>query len=1459
MKTMSLSTQKNFRYLLVSIVLLFASNFLQAQTYNLHWGGAIWGTTPRVFANKTFKDTAFNIGGSNVNVFVDIHNSSRPVGQDTSNNSTTATNNGNYFQFQTPKIGSTNTTTPLNWFLPGSTGFSPLTLFMDWTDMTYNVTTTIKFSQPVKDVQFYLGDMDRTAPLTYVDRFTFTGTKNGVAAPNPVVTKFQPTLVGVDTVLINGNSAYGNASSTNNYNSSSTSLTTQGATVFLQYSSPVDQITLYWDQGPGASAAGTDPGNQAVTIGDIQFTKVTPPISAQSFPPVADNFANTPMPQSNGATLIPGLVAADPDGSILNYKIITIPTPAEGVLSYCSNGTNPCTGTVTSITANTILTPAQMATLKFDPAANYAGTAQFTFDVRDNAGNPSNVATYKLPVVAQPPVSNNIMENSMVNTNGATAIQSLISSDADGTISSYQITTLPTAIQGVLSVPCPPNLVGATCTGGFQDLNAVVLSNYPSGISLTATQMAGMRFDPAPGFVGNATFNYNATDNVGNLSNTANYTIPVSATSTVTRPPLADNITSQTLNNSLGNTAIPPLQANDLDGIVTSYRITTLPLPATGILRISCPSTPSGLTCTGGFADILANTVLTPAETARLFFDPAPGFTGTANFAYTATDNSGLVSNTANYNLPINNNPPVSNNIDATVPFNGAPTAIPALSGADADGSIASFTIATLPTAAQGILSISCPPTPTGATCTGGFANLTAAVLTANPGGIILTPAQASGIRFAPTTNFSGNAPFTFTSTDNSGNISAAANYNIRVELQPPATKDTINAVLVNTAGPTVINGMNGTDADGTIASYKIFSVPDPSQGILSIPCPATPVGTTCTGGFANLTAAALAADSSGITLTPAQAAGLRFDPTAGYAGLVSFKFGAIDNSGLLSNVSNYVVPVSAGATNIPPVAKNIIVSPMPSTNGPTVIPSLVGTDPDGTIASFSLKSIPAVSQGVLSYCSNGTAPCTGTFISITDTITLTPAQAATLRFDPAPGFVGKVDFAYTTLDNTGATSAGAIYTIPVTGVPPIATAIVAPAMPQTNGATSISTLVATDVDNAVANYTIQTIPDISQGVLSIACPATPTGATCTGGRANLTAAVLAANPLGIVLTPAQISTLQFDPAAGYQGNVIFNYHATDASGLISNSTTYTIPVTGLPPVSKNVLAPKMPNTNGATLIPGLVSSDADGSISTYVINNIPPASQGVLSYNNGVSVVPVTAGTVLTPTQMATLQFDPLPTYNGNVIFNYTAYDNNNNISNVATYTIPTGSVTVLPYNSLVFTGNRKENNIAVNWKTEFEVNVANYEVEYSTDGNTYRNGGNVLGENKAVNNYLVTLYNYTQPLYYLRLKITDINGKVTYSNIVIVKLKAENNINVYPNPATDYTNVTFGSSANGDYTLQLIDATGRIIKTNVVKNVQSNQVFKLERQNLVSGVYILKITNNVNKDVNVSKLIWK
>ena len=129
----------------------------------------------------------------------------------------------------------------------------------------------------------------------------------------------------------------------------------------------------------------------------------------------------------------------------------------------------------------------------------------------------------------------------------------------------------------------------------------------------------------------------------------------------------------------------------------------------------------------------------------------------------------------------------------------------------------------------------------------------------------------------------------------------------------------------------------------------------------------------------------------------------------------------AANNSASLTTTQANQAPVAANVVNA-------LQTPQGSTAGQLPISSLVATDADGTIAGYQLTSIPdAATQGTL-YYSNG-----GTYTAITTaTQALTPAQAASLKFDPITAYVGNVFFGYTATDNSGNVSLPALYTIQV-------------------------------------------------------------------------------------------------------------------------------------------------------------------------------------------------------------------------------------------------------------------------------------------------------------------------------------------------------------------------------------------------------------------------------------------
>jgi hypothetical protein len=155
-------------------------------------------------------------------------------------------------------------------------------------------------------------------------------------------------------------------------------------------------------------------------------------------------------------------------------------------------------GEVTSIISFTFPTTAQTLT---------ATIASVTTEVAGGAAN--NASLVQTALANQPPVANarfNRLQSPVGNTAGALLLTSLNGLDIDGALASFTINTLPAAGTGVLALNGTP--VG-------------------TGQLISLGDAAGLTFDPAVSFVGNAFFSYITTDNEGAASASALYTIAI--------------------------------------------------------------------------------------------------------------------------------------------------------------------------------------------------------------------------------------------------------------------------------------------------------------------------------------------------------------------------------------------------------------------------------------------------------------------------------------------------------------------------------------------------------------------------------------------------------------------------------------------------------------------------------------------------------------------------------------------------------------------------------------------------------------------------------------------------------------------------------------------------------------------------------------------------------------------
>jgi uncharacterized repeat protein (TIGR03803 family) len=89
------------------------------------------------------------------------------------------------------------------------------------------------------------------------------------------------------------------------------------------------------------------------------------------------------------------------------------------------------------------------------------------------------------------------------------------------------------------------------------------------------------------------------------------------------------------------------------------------------------------------------------------------------------------------------------------------------------------------------------------------------------------------------------------------------------------------------------------------------------------------------------------------------------------------------------------------------------------------------------------------------------------------------------------------------------------------------------------------------------------------------------------------------------------------------------------------------------------------------------------------------------------------------------------------------------------------------------------------------------------------------------------------------------------TAPSSVINVSEIKRDMTVYPNPFSSYTNVVFNES--GIHYIELYDVTGRLLKT----IESSSRQFELFREDLVNGMYFIKVYDSEHKYLSSSKLI--
>jgi hypothetical protein len=120
----------------------------------------------------------------------------------------------------------------------------------------------------------------------------------------------------------------------------------------------------------------------------------------------------------------------------------------------------------------------------------------------------------------------------------------------------------------------------------------------------------------------------------------------------------------------------------------------------------------------------------------------------------------------------------------------------------------------------------------------------------------------------------------------------------------------------------------------------------------------------------------------------------------------------------------------------------------------------------------------------------------------------------------------------------------------------------------------------------------------------------------------------------------------------------------------------------------------------------------------------------------------------------------------------------------------------------------------LQLNWKVVENRAHKGYFVEYSHDGNNWKDFGFVNGTGKTDGEsaYTYTMGKVFSGTVYFRVKQLELNGSANYSAVKKVNLSNSIDLKVWPNPATDLIQINTGNKTGK---ASIIDASGRIIKS--------------------------------------------
>ncbi len=202
--------------------------------------------------------------------------------------------------------------------------------------------------------------------------------------------------------------------------------------------------------------------------------------------------------------------------------------------------------------------------------------------------------------------------------------------------------------------------------------------------------------------------------------------------------------------------------------------------------------------------------------------------------------------------------------------------------------------------------------------------------------------------------------------------------------------------------------------------------------------------------------------------------------------------------------------------------------------------------------------------------------------------------------------------------------------------------------------------------------------------------------------------------------------------------------------------------------------------------------------------------------------------------------------------------YDSNANRLSAGTYVLDHSSGT-LPVELVNFQAERRGNDAQLEWTTASEENAYGFQIERSLDGFEFEKIGFELaqgGISQMQSYHWVDADVRSTSKAYYRLKMIDLDETYEYSPVRVVAFDGNflDGLNIGPNPAKGYTNLSFQTNKAGTALIQIMDTQGKMIQESTFETIEGVNQTTLGFEDIPTGTYQIRLS--IGEERNTQKL---